>query len=225
VRFLFPFLLALSACAVFAADAPSSRIVVLADAKTGRLMRTAVVEQKPNAQRAGQPKTASSVSDLEELVDRIATRQGVEVPLVHSVIRAESNYNPGAVSPKGAQGIMQLIPATSRRFGVSDAFNAEENVEGGVKYLRSLLDYYQGDYARAIAAYNAGEAAVDKYHGIPPYMETENYVSRVARNLKTARLKRIKESVKVEDAPSRPETSRPIQASIGSDGLIYYRTP
>ena len=102
------------------------------------------------------------------MIDRIADEQGVESHLVHSVIRAESNYNANAVSPKGAQGIMQLIPATARRFGVSDAFDVSDNIQGGVRYLRFLLDYYQGDYPKAIAAYNAGEAAVDKYNGIPP---------------------------------------------------------
>ena len=105
--------------------------------------------------------------ELEKMVDRIAVEQGVESPLVHSVIRAESNYNPNAVSPKGAQGIMQLIPATARRFGVSNPFDAAENIQGGVRYLRCLLDYYQGDYPKAIAAYNAGEGAVDQYHGVP----------------------------------------------------------
>jgi soluble lytic murein transglycosylase-like protein len=124
-----------------------------------------------------------------------------------------------------------LIPETAKRFGVSDAFDAQENVQGGVKYLRFLLDYYQGDYPRAIAAYNAGEAAVDKYNGIPPYTETRNYVNRVAKNLKAAREKRV------EAAPAQfagagnmaearnDETAKPIQASVGSDGRIYYRTP
>lgn len=125
--------------------------------------------------------------ELEKMVDRIAVEQGVESPLVHSVIRAESNYNPNAVSPKGALGIMQLIPATARRFGVSNPFDVAENIQGGVRYLRFLLDYYQGDYPKAIAAYNAGERAVDKYHGVPPYIETQTYVRRVAKGLELSR--------------------------------------
>lgn len=162
------------------------------------------------------------------MVDRIAGEQGVESPLVHSVIRAESNYNPAAVSPKGALGLMQLIPSTAKRFGVGDVFDAQENIRGGVRYLRFLLDYYQGDYAKAIAAYNAGEAAVDKYNGVPPYAETRNYVRQVAKNLQSARKKQA------TAAPARPaeeaetaklETYRPIQASTGPDGRIYYRTP
>lgn len=169
---------------------------------------------------------AVSSEELEAIIDRIAGEHGVESPLVHSVIRAESNYNPVALSPKGAQGIMQLIPSTAKRFGVNNAFDATQNIQGGVKYLRFLLDYYKGDYPKAIAAYNAGEAAVDKYHGIPPYAETQNYVFQVAKNLKAARQKRAKASAPVilaQDAT--PETPRPIQASVGADGKVYYRNP
>jgi soluble lytic murein transglycosylase-like protein len=171
--------------------------------------------------------------NLRDMIDRIAGEQGVESHLVHSVIRAESNYNASAVSPKGAQGIMQLIPATARRFGVSNVFDARENIQGGVRYLRFLLDYYKGDYAKAIAAYNAGEGAVDKYHGVPPYAETQNYVYRVAGNLKAARMAAVpppaaKQSALTQTLASvsnETETPRPIQASTGSDGRIYYRTP
>jgi soluble lytic murein transglycosylase-like protein len=200
--------------------------VVRPDSKTGRLVRTVVVQARPVS--------AQAEADLENMVDRIAGEQGVEGPLVHSVIRAESNYNPNAVSLKGALGLMQLIPATARRFGVSNAFDAQENIQGGVRYLRFLLDYYQNDYVRAIAAYNAGEAAVDKYHGIPPYAETQNYVSRVAQNLKVARQNPVKPTAPAVTPPvatptdtetAKLETYRPIQTSVGSDGLIYYRTP
>jgi len=111
---------------------------------------------------------------------------------------------------------------------VSNAFDVADNVLGGVKYLKFLLDYYQNDYVRTIAAYNAGEAAVDKYNGIPPYNETRNYVSRVAQNLKTARASRIS-TAKAEAAPAavtdNRETFKRIEASVGSDGRIYYRTP
>ena len=120
---------------------------------------------------------------------------------------------------------MQLIPATARRFGVSDAFDAQENIEGGVRYLKFLLGYYQGDYVRAIAAYNAGEAAVDKYNGIPPYAETRNYVQQVAKNLKAAREKQVAAPEEITAIDGGRETYRAIQASTGSDGLIYYRTP
>jgi hypothetical protein len=202
--------------------------VVRTDARSGRLIRSVLMEPK-----VAVVSTEMKAPELMEMIDRIADEQGVESHLVHSVIRAESNYNAGAVSPKGAQGIMQLIPATARRFGVSNMFDPKENVEGGVKYLRFLLDYYQGDYARAIAAYNAGEGAVDKYKGVPPFAETQNYVSQVARNLNAARnMKVAREAaprVVVQTASAgvenNRETVRPIQTSTGSDGLIYYRTP
>jgi soluble lytic murein transglycosylase-like protein len=173
--------------------------------------------------------TPADPAELIGLIDRIAAEQGVEDSLVHSVIRAESNYNAYAVSPKGAQGIMQLIPSTAKRFGVSNAFDVRDNVLGGVKYLKFLLDYYQNDYVRTIAAYNAGEAAVDKYNGVPPYSETRNYVYRVAQNLKTARARRSAEA-KVAEASAAPETYnretyKRIETSVGSDGRVYYRTP
>ena len=207
--------------------------VVQADEKTGHLVRSAIV--KPIAIVAQAPDAVAEAvaqadpAELIELIDRIAAEQGVEDSLVHSVIRAESNYNAYAVSPKGAQGIMQLIPSTAKRFGVGNAFDVRDNVLGGVKYLKFLLDYYQNDYVRTIAAYNAGEAAVDKYNGVPPYSETRNYVFRVAENLKTARARRSVEAkpakAKVAEAIAAPETYKRIETSVGSDGRVYYRTP
>ncbi len=153
----------------------------------------------------------------------------MEAPLVHSVILAESNYNTAAVSPKGAQGIMQLIPSTARRFGVSNAFDAADNIQGGVRYLRFLLDYYHGDYTKSIAAYNAGEAAVDKYDGVPPYAETQGYVRSVAKNLTAERKSQaLKPGARTAPIPAEPdafETHPHIQTQIGADGLVYYKTP
>jgi hypothetical protein len=99
--------------------------------------------------------------------------------LVRAVIQVESGFNPRAVSPKGAQGLMQLMPATARRFGVSDSFDARQNVMAGTQYLRVLLDQFQGDVSLAVAAYNAGENAVLRYGGIPPYKETRGYVAKI----------------------------------------------
>ncbi len=163
--------------------------------------------------------------ELIALIDSIAVANGVEDSLVHSVIRAESNYNARAVSPKGAMGMMQLIPSTARRFGVNNPFDVRENVEGGVRYLRFLLDYYKDNYAKAIAAYNAGEGAVDKYKGIPPYAETQNYVYRVASNLKVARTRRkATPEPEATNRPAETETHQVIRASVGTDGKVYYRT-
>jgi len=191
------------------------RTVVHADAKTGRLVRAVVAPAAAPVPPA----------QLNQLVDNIATEQGVEVPLVQSVILAESNYNATAVSPKGAQGIMQLIPSTARRFGVSNTFDPADNIQGGVRYLRFLLDYYNDDYTKAIAAYNAGEAAVDKYQGVPPFAETLGYVRTVAKNLAAARQKQPKAANPVPAKPGSPEAPSHIKVKVGPDGLTYYTTP
>ena len=120
-------------------------------------------------------------------MQRIAAEHSLSPQLIHSVIKVESNYNPHAVSSKGALGLMQLIPATARRFGVTDVFNPIQNIQGGVKYPRYLLDLFDGSYPLALAAYNAGEAAVARYGGIPPYAETQNYVILVRRQWEQAK--------------------------------------
>lgn len=108
-----------------------------------------------------------------------ALQHGVDEAVVRAIIHAESSFNPNALSRVGAQGLMQLMPATARRFGVSNAFDASQNIRGGVQYLAWLLKRYNGDLTLAAAGYNAGEGAVDKYKGVPPYSETRLYVQRV----------------------------------------------
>lgn len=113
-------------------------------------------------------------------ISSAATQFGVEEAIVRAIIHAESSYNPGALSRVGAQGLMQLMPATARRFGVGNAFDPAQNIRGGVQYLGWLLKRFNGDLKLAAASYNAGEGAVDKYKGVPPYAETQRYVQRVA---------------------------------------------
>lgn len=124
--------------------------------------------------------------DIAQLVRKLAPQYAVDSQLALAVISAESSFNPTAVSPKKAQGLMQLIPETAERFGVKKVFNPAENIKGGLAYLRWLLAFFQGDVPLVLAAYNAGERAVEKYRGIPPYEETRNYVKKITGIYKKA---------------------------------------
>src|SRR5215468_2069607 len=115
----------------------------------------------------------------EKLVREAAERHSVDPALIRAVIETESNWNIGAVSRKGAVGLMQLIPTTAQRFGVNDLYSPQQNVDAGVRYLKTLLERYNGNLELALAAYNAGEGAVDRAHGIPRFRETRDYVQRV----------------------------------------------
>jgi hypothetical protein len=130
---------------------------------------------------AAQPRPATSVIDqrMERIVRDAAARHDLDPALVKAVISTESGWNSQAVSRKGAVGLMQLIPGTAQRFGVNNAFDPAQNVEGGTTYLKSLLDRYNGDLSKSLAAYNAGEHAVDMHGGVPAYRETQQYVQKV----------------------------------------------
>jgi hypothetical protein len=117
--------------------------------------------------------------DLHALAEAVARRHGLDPQLVSAVVSVESGFRAGAVSPKGAQGLMQLMPTTASSLGVGDAFDPEQNLDGGVRHLGSLLALYDGDVRRALAAYNAGEGAVARHNGVPPYAETQAYVRKV----------------------------------------------
>jgi soluble lytic murein transglycosylase-like protein len=203
-------------------------LVVRSDAHTGRLVRSMAKPARATVQKAA-PQIELPVEAQDAplafagMVDRIAEQHEVDRDLVHSVIRVESNYNPLAVSSKGALGLMQLVPSTARRFGVSDTFNPAENVEGGVRYLKYLLDHYNGDRRLALAAYNAGEGTVQRYGGVPPYPETRSYVFRVGKALGE-----IKEAKKVRMADATPEPSdgfNPVRTFMDAMGRMYYKTP
>jgi hypothetical protein len=120
------------------------------------------------------------ITKFDQIISRASDKHKIDAALIRAVIKAESNFNHRAVSPVGAQGLMQLMPATASQLQVDDAFHPEKNIEGGVRYLSYLLKLYSGNLTLALAAYNAGEGAVAKYHNqVPPYRETKNYVKRV----------------------------------------------
>jgi hypothetical protein len=143
--------------------------------------------------------------DLNEVVTSASGRYRLDPDLVSSVIKAESGYNSRAVSPKGAQGLMQLMPGTASQLGVPNAFDPQANVEGGTKYLRELLERYNFDIVKALAAYNAGPQRVEQFGGVPPFYETRAYVARVVRDFnkkKMAQQKGVAGSV-AKSAPKR----------------------
>jgi len=125
------------------------------------------------------PAAASTPIDLERLAAEAARRHGLDPALVRAVVAVESGFQPQAVSPRGAQGLMQLMPATARELGVADPFDPAANLDGGSRYLRSLVARYDGDLGKALAAYNAGMGAVARHGGVPPYAETRRYVQNV----------------------------------------------
>ena len=197
------------------------RMEVREDASTGRLVRKVSYHRGASPKQAaiGRHGSGNKVVqglDLDRLIRDIGSRHDVDPELIHAVIRQESNYDPFAVSPKGALGLMQLLPSTAERFGVKDVFVPAENIQGGVKYLRYLMDRYPRQAALVLAAYNAGEGAVDRYGGIPPYQETQAYVARISERY----------SPSSEIAPSKDdETARPrIVASVTPDGMVVLGT-
>jgi len=152
-------------------DAPTDKRfkVYMRDIKKDRQLRTAFKL----------PGYARNPAEFEPLIASYSREYGVDSSLIKAVIHAESGYNPHAVSAKGAQGLMQLMPKTAQGLKVADTMNPSDNIRGGVRYLRFLLDTFKGDESLALAAYNAGMGSVAKYGGIPPYAETRNYVAKV----------------------------------------------
>lgn len=152
----------------------------------GSLLTSPQATTNVQAQISVQPQlrdyAQTSKPQILNMISQISQKHGVDEKLVKALVRQESGFNPKAKSHCGAMGLMQLMPGTAKTLGVKDAFNPVQNVDGGVRHLKWLLSKYNGNVVLALAAYNAGSGAVDKYDGVPPYKETQNYVKNILRN-------------------------------------------
>ena len=169
------------------------------------------------------PETANVTAEelYTPLIDEASKRHGVDGDLIKTIIRVESNFNPDAVSHKGCKGLMQLLPATATRFGVTDIFDPSQNIEGGTKFLRFLLDAFKNDISLVAAAYNAGENAVTRWGGIPPYRETRDYVRKV-KSLYTP----PESPTAIAAIADQPPINRKIYRVVQPDGsVLFTNTP
>ncbi len=223
-----------------AADAGSSvvksRTTVRVDRSSGRLVRTQVIlpREVPSLEvlaketpvtRSLSPKLVAEREVVDKIVEEAAARHEVDPLLAKSVLAVESAYNQFATSPKGAMGYMQLMPGTAKQLGVNNAYDARQNIEGGVRYLRYLKSKFD-DERLVLAAYNAGEGAVKKHGWIPPYPETIDYVYKVGKRYGEARKKSsaTASGSKAEEKPTAPPEPRIAQA-IDAEGRIHLRLP
>lgn len=192
---------------LFVLTLPIQSEIIISKDENGNI----IVTNKPVKETVKKAKISKPLprkNDFDSIIDIYATKYRIDKDLVHAVIQVESDYNHLAISKKGAMGLMQLHRVTANYLGVLNPFDVESNLEGGIRYLREMLDRY-GDLRKALAAYNAGPKAVDKYNGIPPYKETQNYVGKVlsiyrkepVNNKIIYRYKSINGEVVISDVP------------------------
>ena len=163
------------------------------------------------------PATTLTREGLNQVVAGAGERHQIDPDFINSVIRAESGFHQNAVSKKGAQGLMQLMPGTASQLGVQNPFDPNANVEGGTKYLRELLEKYNYDPVKALAAYNAGSKRVDRYHGVPPYYETQAYIARIIRDYNRQKLAEnpaLAKKVKASSTSNKTASKHPAQAAL-----------
>jgi soluble lytic murein transglycosylase-like protein len=201
--------------------------VVRVDRRTGKLVRTIDGGTAPAAVKVTPPP-----AHIQKMVENSAREYDIDPLLVQSVIQVESNYNHYAVSPKGAEGLMQLMPGTARQLGVGNSFDPAQNIEAGVKYLKYLQGVY-GDDRLALAAYNAGPKAVDKYKSVPPYSETQDYVEQVGRRYQAAKRNEAEQAAALAtaeadavtaDAVATTEKYPRLEQSLDDHGRLVLRT-
>ena len=180
------------------------------DVAEDQIVRSEEEPVAPPAEASPAPAANSDhVPSLQEIVLSACSRYGIDPDIIYSLIRAESDFDPKAVSRKGAQGLMQLMPQTAARLGVENPMDAAANVDGGTRYLQSLLQQYHYDLTKALAAYNAGPERVDQYHGVPPYRETITYINRIVRDLYARKVAETKQNTQVARKEDKERTLKP----------------
>jgi len=178
--------------------------------------QTPQADQALATNRASSPASVPNRVDLDQVVRDASSRNRLDPDFVNSVIKAESNFQARAVSRKGAQGLMQLMPGTAAQLGVKDPFDPKANVEAGTAHLGALLDQYNNDAVKALAAYNAGAHRVDQYHGVPPYRETRAYVASIVRDFnakKRAQMKNQTAAGRAKNSAKKPAPAQPQAAT------------
>jgi len=200
-----------------------TRLYMTADPAGGYVdVPTAEIESfepaPPDPQDVASQPTKSQ--DLKSIVSAASEQHQVDADFIASVIKAESANNPRAVSPKGAQGLMQLMPGTASQLGVKNSFDPADNVDGGVRYLRGLLMLYNNDMVKALAAYNAGPQRVQQYKGVPPYRETHAYVARVIKDYNRKKQAERKQQSKVHTMQDRAQAKNPALAEANSNSTV-----
>jgi hypothetical protein len=175
----------------------------------------------PTPSRPAKSQPMKSGPALSQMVNSASAAYHLDPDLVNSVIHAESGFNSRAVSPKGARGLMQLMPGTANQLGVNDAFDPQTNVDGGSRYLRELLERYNFDLVKALAAYNAGPQRVEQYRGVPPFRETRAYVARIVHEYNTKKIAQEKEAKQKQVSTKAPShahrASKPAAKSVTAE--------
>jgi soluble lytic murein transglycosylase-like protein len=207
-------------------DSNGKRIFINAEpAAVGRHARPVMGAAAMASTRSNTTENASNLSSgpgvavqanrekIEQMLHEVSGRYHVDPALIRAVIETESNWNSSAVSSKGAQGLMQLVPGTAQQFGVNDAFDPKQNIEAGVRYLRMLLERYDGDLDKALAAYNAGPGAVDRAGGVPHYRETREYVQKVTDSYYRTGSGRLAHAL---------DANHPIYRTVKANGQIVF---
>ncbi len=202
--------------------AKADQIVVLVDENGHKIYvntgeSTTRVDWITRSFRSNTPAVSGHPSaDIDQLVEQTASRYQVDPELIRAIVRVESGYDPKAVSNKGAMGLMQLVPATAQRFGVANPFDPKQNLEGGVNYLKYLLDLFGGDLSLSLAAYNAGEHTVQRSGGIPAIPETQNYVRKITGIYQPG------EVATQARATTKEPPRTPITRSVDEFGVVHF---